>query len=103
MERTNLGGRTFFEERDVSVTLDRRQRGRFGHLREVGLEWFVSAVEEDQTVWVVVHIYDPVRACTFMFRWSPATHRSLFACFPLPSTSHSIDARSEERRVGKEC
>ena len=79
MERTNLGGRTFLEERDGSVTQDRRQRGRFGHLREVGLEGFVSAVEEDQNVWVVVHIYDPVRACTFMFRWLPATHRSLFA------------------------
>jgi hypothetical protein len=62
MERANLGGMTFLEEQDGSVTLDRRQRGRFGHLREVGLEGFVPAVEEDQNVWVVVHIYDPVRA-----------------------------------------
>lgn len=59
MERANLGGKTFLEERDGAFTLERRQRGRFGHLREVGLEGFVPAVEEDQNVWVVVHIYDP--------------------------------------------
>ncbi|KAH9991949.1 hypothetical protein BJV74DRAFT_835257 [Russula compacta] len=59
MERANLGGKTFLEERDEPVTLERRQRGQFGHFREVGLKGFVPAVEEDQNVWVVVHIYDP--------------------------------------------
>ena len=79
MERANLGGKTFLEERDGAVTLERRQRGRFGHLREVGLEGFVSAVEEDQNVWVVVHIYDPVRAFTTILRLAWATHLSLLA------------------------
>jgi hypothetical protein len=79
MERANLGGRIFLEERDGPVTPERWQRGRFGHLREVGLEGFVSAVEEDQNVWVVVHIYDPVRAFTFMLRLAQATHHSLLA------------------------
>lgn len=37
MERANLGGKTFLEERDEPITLEGRQRGRFGHLREVGL------------------------------------------------------------------
>jgi len=62
MERANLGGKTFLEERDERVTLEGRQRGLFGHLREVGLSGFVPAVEEDRNVWVVVHIYDPVSA-----------------------------------------
>jgi hypothetical protein len=62
MERANLGGKTFLEERDEPIILERQQRGRFGHLREVGLKGFVPAVEEDRNVWVVVHIYDPVSA-----------------------------------------
>ncbi|EJT99763.1 hypothetical protein DACRYDRAFT_117929 [Dacryopinax primogenitus] len=38
-------------------------RKRFGHLREVGVEGFVDAVEE-RDAWVVVHIYDSsVEAC----------------------------------------
>jgi hypothetical protein len=79
MAQANLGGRTFLEELDGPVTPGRWQRGRFGHLREVGLEGFVSAVEEDQNVWVVVHIYDPVRAFIFMLRLARATHHSLLA------------------------
>ena len=36
--------------------------GKFGHLREVGVDGFLNAVEkETRGVWVVVHIYDPVR------------------------------------------
>ncbi|KAI9510870.1 hypothetical protein F5148DRAFT_1175618 [Russula earlei] len=58
MERANMGGMTFLEERNERVGLERRERGRFGHLREVGLKGFVPAVEEDRNVWVVVHIYD---------------------------------------------
>jgi len=59
MDRANLGGKTFLEDQNESATLEWRQRGRFGHLREVGWKGFVPAVEEDQNVWVVVHIYDP--------------------------------------------
>lgn len=37
------------------------KRGRFGHLREVGVKGFVNAVEkEGRGIWVVVHLYDPV-------------------------------------------
>lgn len=39
------------------------QKGRFGHLREVGVRGFVEAVEEERGVWVVIHLYDPVRRC----------------------------------------
>ena len=74
MERANLGGGPFLEERDESITLEPRQRGRFGHLREVGLSGFVPAVEDDRNVWVVVHIYDPVSAVTHMRRLTPVTH-----------------------------
>jgi len=59
MERANLGGKTFLEDQNEPAPLEWRQRGRFGHLREVGLKGFVPAVEGDQNVWVVVHIYDP--------------------------------------------
>jgi hypothetical protein len=65
MKHTTLEGKPFLEEHDRLVTLERRQRGRFGHLREVGLAGFVPAVEEDRNVWVVVHIYDPVSAVTY--------------------------------------
>jgi len=90
MERANLGGKTFLEERDGAVTLERRQRGRFGHLREVGLEGFVPAVEEDQNVWVVVHIYDPVRAFTFILRLARATHHSLLASTGRPQVARQM-------------
>ncbi|KAI0287291.1 hypothetical protein BC826DRAFT_56337 [Russula brevipes] len=60
MERASLGGRTFLQEQNKPVALERQQRGGpFGHLREVGLKGYVPAVEEDHDVWVVVHIYDP--------------------------------------------
>jgi hypothetical protein len=91
MERANLGGKTFLEERDESFMLEGRQRGRFGHLREVGLSGFVPAVEEDRNVWVVVHIYDPVSAMTHVLRLSPATHLCSF-CLPWLLSSHLIDA-----------
>lgn len=83
MEGMNLGGKTFFEEEwekilkgekaDKLVTVDfeklrermetfgGKRQGKFGHLREVGLNGFLSALEkEDESVWVVVHLYDPV-------------------------------------------
>ena len=74
MEKANLGGKTFLEEeaavaamvfeaRDVFGRRRRKEEGRrFGHLREVGVDGFVSAVEEEERgVWVVVHLYEPVR------------------------------------------
>ncbi|KAF4615235.1 hypothetical protein D9613_002638 [Agrocybe pediades] len=82
MEASSLGGKTFLEEerekaargekaddlvaREMAKAQERRdvfgqkREGRFGHLREVGVKGFVSAVEkEERGVWVVVHLYDP--------------------------------------------
>lgn len=89
MEKTNLGGKTFLEEEREKSGLEgkvddlvlkerekekgkeleerrdmfgRKREGRFGHLREVGVKGFVGAVEkEERGVWVVVHLYEPVR------------------------------------------
>ncbi|CCM02714.1 uncharacterized protein FIBRA_04820 [Fibroporia radiculosa] len=68
MEKASLGGKTWGEEErerllqagKVSSLIDgaATHRGRFGHLMEVGVRSFVQAVEEDRSVWVVVHIYD---------------------------------------------
>jgi hypothetical protein len=45
----------------------RKKDGRFGHLREVGVQGFVDAVEqEEKGVWVVVHLYEPV-GLSFLF------------------------------------
>lgn len=62
------------DEEDGSGMLSRdRRKGRtnimfgsnkaaYGYLREVGAEGFVQAVEQvERSVWVVVHLYDPVR------------------------------------------
>ncbi|KAI0916682.1 hypothetical protein AcV5_003104 [Taiwanofungus camphoratus] len=77
MEKASLGGKTWAEEereRERERVAGRAQlggkasrlmegsgarAGRFGHLMEVGVRSFVQAVEEDRTVWVLVHIYDP--------------------------------------------
>jgi len=81
MEKSHLGGKTFLEEErektgeekvDELVRKERereeerrdvfglKRTGKFGHLREVGVNGFLSAVEgEDKGVWVVVHLYDP--------------------------------------------
>ncbi|TRM62038.1 hypothetical protein BD626DRAFT_459015 [Schizophyllum amplum] len=73
-----IGGQTYLEEQrtkaaageraDPLVTDARGQpqrmdkwgapRGRFGHLREVGMRGFVDAVEKEAGVWVAVHLYD---------------------------------------------
>lgn len=83
MERGNLGGKTFLEEErqkgpdekvDELVQKEREwekelltkrdvfgglRQAKFGHLREVGVQGYVSAVEnEDKGVWVIVHLYD---------------------------------------------
>ena len=80
MERMNLGGMTYDEEkefderearriemlesidwRETEQTRSELRSGKFGHLREVGVRNFVSAIDEEaQGVWVVVHIYDQV-------------------------------------------
>jgi hypothetical protein len=73
MEKASLGGKTFLEEErekmgeDVNIDNTRRdvfgnkKEGRFGHLREVGVNGFVGAVEqEERDVWVIVHIFDSV-------------------------------------------
>lgn len=87
MERGNLGGKTFLEEEREKRALEgeledfglgvrrdmlgRPKEGRFGHLREVGRGGFVAAVErEERGVWVVIHLYEPVRwrfACVRVF------------------------------------
>lgn len=89
MEKSNLGGKTYLEEeREKANKLDyegkvdelilkerervrslkgerrdmfgTKKEGRFGHLRQVGVEGFVSGVEEERGVWVIVHLYDQV-------------------------------------------
>ncbi|KAF8210504.1 hypothetical protein K438DRAFT_1959755 [Mycena galopus ATCC 62051] len=79
MEKTHLGGKTYLEEErekgedaDELVLAERERtegrrnvfgetrKGRFGHLREVGVKGFLHAVEgEMKGTWVVVHLYEP--------------------------------------------
>lgn len=47
---------------DMNVFGRAREEGKFGHLREVGMKGYLGAVEkEERGVWVVVHLYEPVR------------------------------------------
>lgn len=73
MEKASLGGKTWAEEErerlaekaalegKASLLMEGRgaRKGHFGHLMEVGVRSFVQAVEEDRSIFVVVHIYDP--------------------------------------------
>ncbi|KAH8077484.1 hypothetical protein BXZ70DRAFT_696753 [Cristinia sonorae] len=80
MEKASLGGKTWAEEEKERLeekareegktfeefvsrgeaTSSHDRRGRFGHLREVGLQGYLQAIEgEEKDVWVVMHIYDP--------------------------------------------
>ena len=81
MEKASLTGMTYLEEQALEQGEDDEELeqirfarvrdkgqtshgggGRFGHLREVGLEGFLKAVEqEERQVWVVLHLYHPVR------------------------------------------
>jgi len=80
MEKASLTGKTYLEEKALEEAEDEELEemrfarvrdkgrtshgggGRFGHLREVGLEGFLKAVEaEERHVWVVLHLYHPVR------------------------------------------
>lgn len=82
MEKASLGGLTWGEEEQLRLAEKAREeerststsartmfsKGRFGHLREVGERGFVQAIEsEDRNVWVVVHIYDPVRQAFYLY------------------------------------
>lgn len=76
-EKSSLGGKTWAEEEkerlgentrlektgaEVPKILDGdSRRGIFGHLMEIGLRTFLPAIEEPSHIWVVVHIFDPVR------------------------------------------
>lgn len=78
MEKASLTGMTYREEKALEGGEDgeleeirfARVRdkghsgsGRFGYLREVGLEGFLKAVEaEERHVWVVLHLYHPVES-----------------------------------------
>ena len=94
MEKASLGGKTWGEEErerraaearaeGTGTARGARSGGRYGHLREVGVRSYVQAVEEDRNVWVVVHIYDPVRG-------SVGTRSLTFPFFP-PIHIHCID------------
>ena len=94
MEKASLGGKTWAEEErerraaearaeGTGTSRGARSGGRYGHLREVGVRSYVQAVEEDRNVWVVVHIYDPVRG-------SVGTRSLTFPFFP-PIHIHCID------------
>lgn len=97
MEKSHLGGKTFLEEEREKAALGldekldelvvkeqeaeerrkdvfgRKKEGKFGHLREVGVKGFVDAVEkEERGIWVVVHIYEPVRDIFHSFDLSVA-------------------------------
>ena len=87
MEKASLTGMTFLEEKALERDEDEEELdqirfarvrdndraghgtgGRFGHLREVGLEGFLKAVEqEERHVWVVLHLYHPVRSVDAFF------------------------------------
>jgi hypothetical protein len=66
VERAREEGRALSddgEDDDDSVTRKDvwgAPKGRFGHLREVGIGSFVSAVEDERGTWVLVHLYEPV-------------------------------------------
>jgi len=82
MEKASLTGMTYLEEKALEQDEDDEELeeirfarvrdngrtnhsggGRFGHLREVGLEGFLKAVEqEERHVWVVLHLYHSVRS-----------------------------------------
>lgn len=60
MERSTLTGLSHAEEERMNIFGTLRE-GRFGHLREVGKEGFLGALENEQRgTWVIVHLYDAV-------------------------------------------
>ena len=100
MEASSLGGKTFLEEEreraakgekvdglvmseleNNSSILGHKRGGKFGHLREVGLKGFLGAVENDKSVWVVVHLYDPVNAISVPALSADLLFQSLERCY----------------------
>jgi hypothetical protein len=93
MEKSHLGGKTYLEEEREKLArgeekvdplalhktdmLGRRKETKFGHLREIGVKGFVTAVEgEERGVWVVVHLYEPVSHQMVVFN-APCALRSM--------------------------
>lgn len=109
MENSHLGGRTYLEEerekgpdekvdelilRERELMAERRhdvfghaKEGRFGHLREVGVKGFLTAVEkEDRGVWIVVHLYDPVCVAFNQYTTLINYFQSLERCYLIDET-----------------
>ena len=110
MEASSLGGKTFLEEERERAAkgekvdglvmkevekeeskrnvVGRKREGKFGHLREVGLKGFLGAVEnEDKSVWVVVHLYDPVSSISLSQHCPLTTFvQSLERCYLVDET-----------------
>lgn len=105
MEKMALNGRTYAEEEEERVRDKERlegpsaqadaagrtgrrrffeRSGWFGHLREIGTDTFLEAVENELSgTWVLIHIYDPVsvftdnscRKVSYLSAVSPAVSR----------------------------
>jgi hypothetical protein len=63
LERAREEGRTLSDDDEDGARRDvwGEPKGRFGHLREVGVGGFVAAVEDERRTWVLVHLYESVR------------------------------------------
>lgn len=97
MEKASLGGLTFLEEENLRIAEKARQedwedvltfksaKGKFGHLREVGLEGFLKSVEQEaRGVWVVVHLYVPVGSIYSVGHGSSGAHFTVFRSLHSP-------------------
>jgi hypothetical protein len=104
MEKTALSARTWRED-EVAAKAERARdegrelsddehdlgrqtiwgahKGRFGHLREVGITSFVEAVEEERGTWVVVHLYEQVCMPTRSHLALLIASQSLERCYTL--------------------
>lgn len=70
-------------------------KSAYGYLREVGSEGFVQAVEQvERSVWVVVHLYDPVRA--FL---SPVCSSLVLALFTLAASAQATELNSKSSLI----
>ena len=70
-----------YQSRSTKIYFDLREAARedgrpvFGHLREVAPSNFIKAIEEeDQKVWVLVHLYEPV---SYIFSSFGGIHENL--------------------------
>jgi hypothetical protein len=72
LERALENGTQLSEDEDEDDDNGRKDvwgapKGRFGHLREVGISGFVGAVEDERGTWVLVHLYDAVSPFLVVF------------------------------------